>query len=246
MPQSAYVVRRRQPWRAALLALFIVGAAVALGIGLYEAGHRTGAAGLAELQIASQGQIAALAKARREMKFLERDAERARHAQRLTDTASVQLERTLRQQHAVIAELREQVAFFRGVAVDRDRGQDLALSDFTVAPKDDTGGYADYALTVMRMRRDGLLTSAELRVSLHGERDGQPHVLDGTDLGGRRGALQSFQFRHFRRVTGTLTWPPDFIPLRAVVQLTALGDDGGDVLVERDYRWPNSHVAAAR
>lgn len=245
MPQSAYVVRRRQPWRAALLLLLCAGVAVALGTGLYEAGHRKGAADFAELQIAARGQAAALAKARREADSLQQQSERARHAKRLSDTASAQLERTLRQQQSVIAELREQVVFFRGVAVDRDRGQDLAMSDFRVSPDGKAAGQADYALTVTRMRHDGLVTSAELRVLLHGERDGQSLVLDVTELGGRRGALQSFQFRHYRRVTGTLVWPPDFEPLRAVVQLTALGDDGGDVLVERDFRWPGPHVAAA-
>ena len=221
-----------------MVAVAVLVAIVGGGL-LYQLGHGAGYAQFDEMSARADHR----AKVNRALRDELAEIIKAREHQlarvsSLDRDVSKQVQRALGQQQSELAELREELAFYRAIAVTEDYGQDLRLLSFRLNPESLEPGRYAFTLVVTRVRRDDQLTNAEVRLQVVGSRDGALVRLQPEQLGGAAGAFRSFQFRNFQRTEGELALPPNFEPQQVVVRLTALGEPGGNVILERAYPWP--------
>ena len=239
-----YVVRKYQPWRARVTWIAIAAFGVVLAAVTYHLGHAKGRADFLEISERAAYHQGVNQRLRTESSRLRSLHARIARTAKIQAQATRQLQRTISQQQAVLADERQELAFYRSLAVVNDRGLDLRIIAFEPAARVSKAGRLTYVLAVARVRRDELSTSAQARVNAVVAQNGVTTTLPAEQLNGAAGAMQNFQFRHYRRVTGDIVLPPGTQLLRLVVEVTALGDDGGDTTVQQSYPWPASAHAA--
>jgi hypothetical protein len=238
MPTQAYVVRPHHPWR---VRIFVGVAVVAVLLGgklLFALGHAAGYANFDEMSARAEHRAKVNQALRDELAELVRQRDQLARVSSLDRDASKQVQRALGQQQSELADLREELAFYRAIAVTEDFGQALRLLTFRIRPEPKSADRYAFTLVVTRVRRDDDLTSAEVRLQVLGSRDGALVRLLPEQLGGAAGAARNFRFRNFHRVEGEVVLPPEFEPQQVVVRLTALGEANGKLVLERAYPWP--------
>lgn len=238
MPTQAYVVRPHHPWRTRIMVAVAVLVAIVGGGLLYQLGHGAGYAQFDEMSARADHRAKVNRALRDELAEIIAQRDQLARVSSLDRDVSKQVQRALGQQQSELAELREELAFYRAIAVTEDYGQDLRLLSFRLNPESLEPGRYAFTLVVTRVRRDDQLTNAEVRLQVVGSRDGALVRLQPEQLGGAAGAFRSFQFRNFQRTEGELALPSNFEPQQVVVRLTALDEPGGNVILERAYPWP--------
>lgn len=134
-------------------------------------------------------------------------------------------------------ELREQLGFYRRVMDASSPGQALDVADFELFRLEDSRTFryrvlltrsteqGDWVRGTARVGVSGLTGDSERQLSLSEISDTDPYPLD-------------YRFRYFQRLTGSLTLPEGFHPLRVTVRLFPRGAD--TARVERSFNWPDA------
>ncbi|MCI0750187.1 MAG: hypothetical protein L0Y32_06570, partial [Nevskiales bacterium] len=133
-----------------------------------------------------------------------------------------------------VADLQEQVAFYRGIVSPEDSRAGVRIYEFRVYPTA-TPEVFRYGLVLIQSVRHDRRTAGHVEVTLEGLQFGktQTRRLSELMLTGER-ELQ-FSFKYFEEFGGEFRLPDGFRPLRAVV--TVLPRGGTAPKIEDGYEW---------
>jgi len=143
-------------------------------------------------------------------------------AEEVTRIANLDLQRNLAEREEEMAQLRADVSFYeRLVGVS---GQRRGLTVHSVQFADGGNGLWSFQVTLVQNLNRGKVSRGELRLELDGVRDGRLVSLDWPTLR-QTGAAppESFEFRYFQQLQGSVMLPKDFQPHRVKVQLRTEG-----------------------
>ena len=133
-----------------------------------------------------------------------------------------------------VADLQEQVAFYRGIVSPDASRAGVRVYEFKVYPTAVTNVFR-YDLVLIQSVRHDRRVAGRVEISLHGVSGGQTtvHRLSDLALSGERNLL--FSFKYFEEFGGEFRLPNGFRPTRAVVSVVP---DGGSVpKVEDGFEW---------
>ena len=236
-PKNDFVIRTHAPARQRLLLATLVLLALAGGYALFSWGSIEARAALdaAARAVAVKDELASALETR--VKAL--GAETARLQRQLSVDASAReaLVQDLHRQREKLGRLREEVAFFRTLALPADEGRTAStLIEFRLYHPSATPRRFRFSVWLARLQPGGEHTSAELVVKVLGRRGEQTLELEAAELGG--GAkIENFSFQHFRRLDGVLTLPPEFEPEAVALELSLLGESSKDDRLVRMFPW---------
>lgn len=128
--------------------------------------------------------------------------------------------------------LREQLAFYRGIVSPRESSEGLRIYDFKVDARRMRGRYA-YDLLLVQVIHHDRRVSGSARVVFDGLQDGARKTYSLAQLTSGGDPLQ-FSFKYFQELDGDFKLPAGFRPLRVTVTLTP---GGGLPQVENEYDW---------
>jgi hypothetical protein len=133
-----------------------------------------------------------------------------------------------------VADLQEQVAFYRGIVSPDASRAGVRVYEFKVYPTA-TAGVFRYDLVLIQSVRHDRRIAGRIEISLQGMNGGQTQVrrLSELILSGERNLL--FSFKYFEEFGGEFRLPDGFRPTRAVVAV--LPDGGAVPKVEDEYEW---------
>lgn len=229
--EAKFVVRLHEPrrwWVAAGIGLVLL---AVMAFGLFEIGRRAGGfssmeAGRERAELGSR--IATLeednAALKAEIARLETTLGVDQEAQRL-------LREDLESSTSEIAELNEELAFYRRIMAPPDGQHGLRVQAFDVTSGAAPGRFR-LSLVLVQARQRDARTSGELDVALKGTRAGEEVSLSLVDL---EAGSQSFDFRYFQDIDLEVALPADFQPKSAMVVLTPKGRDA--VPVSASFPW---------
>ncbi len=211
--------RRRWLWIA--LAVLVLPAA---GAGLYYLGGHQ--AGLDRLEVAREREALLETIHRLEMEkaalrdkiaLLERSSQMDREAY-------AKLDQALKDLQAEVLELREEVAFYRGIVSPRQASTGLRVERFRVEPQ--VNGEArprlyHYNLVLTQVLKNDRVARGVVKVTIEGVADGKPvrHSLHRLTTNGKDREAQPFRFRYFQKFEGDLILPEGFTPRRVLVEV---------------------------
>jgi hypothetical protein len=228
------VVKPYQPWRKRALA-GVLAVVVPLGgwglfdYGRYRAGFDSRAAG--QERDTLQGLVAQL---RQSNDDLSQQLATSEQARKIDKQAYTDINASLGSMQAEISELKEEVAFYRGIVSPKESAQGVQIQKLQLIANGGERGYS-YKLVLVQTDKDAAVTRAAVRLSVEGLVDQTQKEYAFRDLSGRPGADDTFRFKYFQRTEGDIILPADFIPIRVTVHVTVESPKHSEV--EAVYAW---------
>lgn len=164
---------------------------------------------------------------RERVALLERSSEIDREARG-------QVQQNLEVMQDEVLELREELAFYRGIVSPEDAQAGLKVQSFTVAK-----GAADdlyrYRLVVIQAIKHDRRASGRIDVVVHGVRDGEPVSLPLQELVTEDMDALNYSFKYFQDFEGSIRLPAGFVPARVDIAVLPGGRESD--AVRRTIDW---------
>jgi len=212
---SHHVVRARPLWYSRLVIAGLLLAAVLSAWGLYELGRYRGGYDVLEAhaqQEAFEGQLAALGReatqVREQNAILERSSQIEREAYK-------QLEGTVSGLQDEILELKEELAFYRGIVSPSDASEGLGIQSFELSRRG-TGTPIHYKLVLTQILNNNTVASGNVAVSVEGEQGGELKQYELSQLSEGDSEL-GFRFKYFQILEGDFRLPDGFTPSKVTI-----------------------------
>ena len=227
-------VKPHHPWKTRLfLALGII-ALVVGGWSLYDygqfmAGYDSAESGreIVKLLASVDALNAEIERLREQKAQLERAAQIERQAHK-------EQEATLKTLQGEILELKEELAFYRGIVSPRKTSRGLRLQSFTLEPNGPRSWR--YKVVLTQVLKNDRLARGAVRFRVEGLQGSQPRSLELPALTEKRVKELSYRFKYFQNLEGDLILPDGFTPLRVTVRILPRGRHKDSV--KKTFDWP--------
>lgn len=243
--QHRIVVKRHRPWfRAGLIAGGAALIAIAGGVlYLYVRTHtisefRQTKTELEQLRDERRDLARELRSARADNVDLRQQLVYAQRSTEIDGAACTEVKASLSELQAEAADLREQVAFYRGIVSPDETRAGVRVLDLKMTQQADKLRWR-YDLVLIQSVRHDKRVAGSTRLRLIGSRDGKEVTLDVETLLAAGAKLPQFAFKYFQEFTGEFALPPGFRPIRASVTLVI---DGEEAAVENEFDWSKIRV----
>ena len=227
------VVTAYHPWRkwmvaGVLLVVVPIGAWSLFDYGRSRAGFDSESASREQHQL--QSNINALQESNgllsQQLANLEREKQ-------VDQQAYTEIKSSLESMQNEISELKEEVAFYRGIAAPQDAAQGVRIQNLQLSGNDSERGYS-YKLVLVQMTKGKSETRGEVKLTVQGLLNQVQKEYSFGELAGRD-AVGKFQFKYFGQTEGDIILPADFIPTRVVVHVTVESPKRSEV--EEVFAW---------
>lgn len=231
------IVKPHHPWKTRLVVVLLL---VAMGVGgwsLFEFGrYRAGYD-----QSAARIERDAL---ERERKHLARQVEDLREQKVVLERTSQidrqsysDLQTTLKNLQNEILELKEELAFYRGIVSPRDTTPGLRLQSFHVVPSGVPRHYR-YTVVLTQVLKNGATTRGKVRMNIDGMRKGRQASFSLAQLSEKHINEIDYKFKYFQNIEGEIVLPAGFVAQRVTVQVLPDGRRRGKDKIEATFDWP--------
>ncbi|NGX15961.1 DUF6776 family protein [Wenzhouxiangella sp. XN24] len=216
MDAHRLVVRQHDPRRYRIRVAIGVLLALLLAFGLFELGQRAGGHSVFRADERRQVLKADLRELRGENQQLKDELARIRTSLEVDQEAQLRLKDALTESAARVAELNEELEFYRRIVLPSEGRTGLRVQSFEVTPVDGVAqGYRLKLLLVQSPQRSGRAVG-EVRLSLRGKLDGADTSLP---LEALAAAPEDFEFLYFQDVDLDIVLPDGFEPESAEIEL---------------------------
>ncbi|MBT6278419.1 MAG: hypothetical protein HOI95_30325, partial [Chromatiales bacterium] len=173
MPRTPYMVRSHSPWWERIGALVLMCVLVGIGYLLFYTGQAKGRADYLTVQTRHDavrglnrhlhGEVARL---RNELAAIER-------TYAINVDAYSEVKRAVRQLQGELTETREELSFYREIAITSDKGKALTIQNFRVMPLEREPGTYRYKLALSRVTKDDQVTRGKAALFVDGMQEGK-------------------------------------------------------------------------
>ncbi len=222
-------LRQRLTWALTGLAL------LAAGWGLYAYGHHRAGLDFEALGGRVGEQLTRIDELEVENERLRGDLAIERRSREIESEAYKRLETSVGDLQAESLQLREELAFFRGIVSPLDGRSGLTLAEFDLAPREGVAGGWHYKLVLTQVLKNDAYVSGKVRLTLKGRRDGEEAELGFKELGVEGDSI-AFRFRYFQTLEGDIQLPEGFQPATLVVVVDPRGKLYNELT--HSYDWP--------
>lgn len=237
------VVKAHRPWKSKFVWLLVIlvlliGAWTLFDYGRFLAGYdsretKSEIQGLLQTQEHLSKRIETL---REEKAVLERAAQIERKAYNELDT-------TLKVLQSEILELKEELAFYRGIVSPKDSSLGLYLQDFFLKQNGETRSYR-YKVVLTQVLKNSRLISGKVKLQFDGLLNGESKILELKDVTAKSLKDLNYRFKYFQNVDGIVEFPEGFSLLRVTIQILPRGSqrDMLEKTIEWSFEENKSHV----
>ncbi|WP_295682762.1 DUF6776 family protein [uncultured Nevskia sp.] len=239
--QHRVVITSERSSRRRWLVTWVVVAALVAGFALYSVTRATAVSDFA----AATGERDRLLDERRQLtrdlRVAKTEAETLRdqvaylsRSQEIDSGACQDVKQSLGQLQAESSDLREQLAFYRGIVSPQESQAGVRVYEFRVSAVKTSPNQYRFDLVLIQPVRSDKRVGGQVELSIEGLKSGKKQTLKLADIAvdGARNLL--FSFKYFEEFSGQLKLPEDFRPLRAMV---VLQPGGGQAAIEDEYDW---------
>lgn len=228
-----FIIQKRQPWRRTVA---MVAAGIAIGAGGYylsEHNQETRDQQVARLEMQRKSMLRENQQLSEENDDLKARVAILERSKQIDSKAYADLDIYLKQLQGEILELREEVAFYRGI-VSSNETKGVLIHTFIVEREGSTDAYR-YSLVLTRNMRNDRLVTGTVNLSVSGEMHGDLKQLSLKEVSDSDSPELKFRFKHFQRLEGRMTLPKGFVPHRVYVKVQTRGKRATDA--EKTFDW---------
>ncbi len=233
------VVKPHRPWLVRFLlglgiVALIVGGWTLFNYGRYLAGYNSAEyAEERETLLAINDDLEQEVDRLREQKaLLERAAQIERQAYDELDT-------TLKVLQGEILELKEELAFYRGIVSPQDASSGLHLQRFKIEANGKSRSYR-YKIVLTQVLKNDRLATGRVQLSIDGMMRNQPQTLSLKQLSEKPVNELSYRFKYFQKLEGSLKLPEGFTPFRVHVKIIPRSRKRNSI--EKTINWSGQEI----
>ena len=225
--------RPRQRMRSTLLLFFCVATSAAGGwvYGYYQTMLAQ------QTELADQGELTAeIDSLRLENADLQRQTAILERSSVMDQQANAEVQGTISSLRARIAQLEEDIVFYRQVVAEETEETGLMIGQLDLDATTDPGRYR-YKLVMRQKDADGdTFLLGHVNVNLVGLQGDEQVILALRDISETEDELDiRLRFRYFQNIEGELTLPGGFQPDR--IQIAAVSDEPVSKTISEDFGW---------
>ena len=240
MADHRIIIRQHRPWQRTWITVLVAAALLLAGFALYRYTRQSTVADF-EKATSERDRLMQerrelgqqLRAAKSEISKLRDDLAYAQQAQTIDGNACNSIKATMGKLEAEAGTLREQLAFYRGIASPNETKAGVRVQEFKVRKKD---GQWHYEMVLIQSVREESRIAGAAEVRIEGALGGKPqgYALSSLITAGEKNLV--FSFKYFEEFSGEFKLPQGFKPLKVVVSLDP-ADDRPTVV--NQYEWAN-------
>ncbi len=228
------IIKARTPWKfwlqtVSIIIACLVGAWAAYMWGYKHAGYENER--LIQAQDGLHDQIERLSEKnsglRNKYTHLERSTFLDKQAFSGVDT-------TLHDLQDEVLELKEEIAFYRGIVSPVETASGLNITSMEVARLGNASGY-HFKLVLTQVMKNDKTVKGKANLSIEGILDGTQKTLSLKQLSGGHIKTLKLKFKYFQNFEGDIVFPNNFVPSRLIVTISPSGK--GLSRIKKTFRW---------
>jgi len=228
------IIKARTPWKFWLQTIVIVIACIAGAWAAYMWGYRH--AGLQNEMLIQQqdgliDQIERLGKKNSELRNKYTHLERSTF---LDKQAFSDVDTTLHDLQDEILELKEEIAFYRGIVSPVETSSGLNITSMEVSSIGNKKGY-HFKLVLTQVMKNDKTVKGKANLSVEGIMNGSQKTLNLKQLSGGHLKELKLKFKYFQNFEGDIVFPKGFIPSRLIVNIDPRGKKRSRI--KKTFRW---------
>ena len=240
MADHRIIIRQHRPWQRTWITVLVAAVLCSSGFALYRYTRQSTVADFEKatterdrLQQERRELAQQLRAAKSEMSKLRDELAYAKQAQTIDGDACNSIKATLGKLEAETGTLREQLAFYRGIASPNETKAGVRVQELKMRKKD---GQWRYEMVLIQSVREESRIAGTAEVRIEGIQGGKPqgYPLSSLITLGEKNLV--FSFKYFEEFSGDFKLPAGFKPLKVTVSLNP-ADDRPTVVNE--YEWAN-------
>ena len=141
---------------------------------------------------------------------------------------------TLKDLQNEILELKEQVAFYRGIVSPTQTAAGLNITSFKLNKLGEESGY-HFKLVLTQVKQNNRIIRGKANILIDGLQDGEPKQLNVASLMGKTKLDLSLRFKYFQTIEGDMVLPEGFVPSNVLVDLKPSGR--GQNTIKQSFNW---------
>lgn len=221
MPLDArqLVVKAHQPWRRWAVLLLVLVGLPSIGWGLFDYGRARAGFDSAEASRQEAELRVALDSTREANEALRQQVATLEQAREIDRQAYAEINQDLVSLQGEILELKEEVAFYRGIVSPEKAGMSgVRVQSLQLSANGQPRGYS-FKLVLSRLDKEARAVKGSVRIRLQGLKGGTSADIPMARLAGRDADDFNFKFKYFDEQEGDLVLPDAFVPTRVVVEV---------------------------
>jgi hypothetical protein len=235
------VIKHHRPWQRWAIVGGSAFAIALFGWGLYAYTRATTVSDFERAQLErdrlrseNQRLVKELHEARDAAQKAKDDAAYAQRSIDIDKQACAEVKTSISAAQAESADLREQLAFYRGIVTPREANAGMRVYDFRVGHDAKSGQY-HFDLVLIQSAQHDRRVAGRIDVAIQGVQNGARKNLGMADIATGDAKNLVFSFKYFEEFGGNFRLPDGFRPLRATVAVVPDGNTAPKV--ESEYDW---------
>ena len=234
----ALVVKAHNPWRTRIFIAIGVAVLYLSGWALFEYGRYSAGFDGIEARDERNVLLNEIDELEDQISDLRREKAGLERAQQIERKAYNDLDSNLKVLQSEILELKEEVAFYRGIISPRDATHGLHLQTFKVEPNGTPRGFR-YKVILTQVFQNEHMARGTVRLNVEGSLNQQTKVLTLAEMTEKHVKELEYRFKYFQNMEGDLLLPAGFKPKRVSISVLPVGHSGEDSTIEKTYDWPS-------
>jgi hypothetical protein len=139
----------------------------------------------------------------------------------IDDQASESVRTELKDLQRELLELKEELAFYRGIVSPKEASQGLYIQTFNITKNDEERSFR-YKLVLTQVLKNDRHVRGKIDVMIEGimEEDGRQEQIRLRDVTVSKNRDLEYRFKYFQSFEGDMKLPDGFVPIRVIVTVT--------------------------
>lgn len=228
------IIKHHQPVKTWLL--IITYAAIALGIGWFLYSFGLVQAGYSNVDLGKE--IEQLGEYRdvlqEENEQLREQIALLERSHQVESGAYAEVDDTLKTLQQEILELKEEVAFYRGIVSSRESAGGLTIQSFKIEKTQEERVY-QFKLVLTQVMKNDRIVRGKIKLAVEGVNDGKLQKLNIRQASGGAKLNLNLKFKYFQTIAGNVVLPEGFLPTRVFLDVLPKGRKMTDM--NKTYDW---------
>lgn len=229
------VVKAHRPWVTRLIWVLALVALLIAGWTVFEFGRYSAKYDSAEARRAEESFVEIRDALSTEIETLREEKAVLKRAAQIERQAYNELDATLKALQSEILELKEELAFYRGIVSPRDASRGLRLQKFTFTENGHSRSFR-YKVVLSQVLKNDRLARGKVQLVFEGLSNNQPKILKLRDVTEKRINELTYKFKYFQNIEGNIEIPEGFTASRIILRIFPRGRKKD--MIEKTFDWP--------